>query len=79
MMVRRLFLIGVLILVTERPWLQSQLLLVAAFANLGFLSAVGPYKDKLTNIIEIVNEITVYTSALLHIQFNQESNDLEKI
>ena len=41
--------------------------------------AVNPYIDRMTNKIEIVNEVTVYISALLHIQFNQESLDLKAI
>ena len=41
--------------------------------------AVRPYSDKLANKMEMVNETTVYISALLHIQFNQESLDQKAI
>ena len=55
------------------------MLLALSFGNLCFLFAVIPYADNVTNKIEIVNEVTVYTSALLHIQFNQESLDQKAI
>lgn len=79
MMVRRLCLIIVLVTFVKKPWLQSQLLLAISMMNLCFMFAVRPYFDKLTNRMEIVNEITVYISAILHIQFNQESLDQKAI
>ena len=79
MMVRRLCLIIVLVTFVKKPWLQSQILLAISFGNLCFMFAVRPYVDKLSNRMEMINETTVYISALLHIQFNQESLDQKAI
>ena len=79
MMVRRLSLIIVLVTFVKKPWLQSQFLMTISFGNLCFMFAVRPYSDKLANKMEMVNETTVYISALLHIQFNQESLDQKAI
>ena len=79
MMVRRLCLIIVLVTFVKKPWLQSQLLLAISFGNLCFMFAVRPFLGILSNRMEMVNETTVYISALLHIQFNQESLDQKAI
>ena len=79
MMIRRIGLILIIVIWTEKPWLLAQLIIFLSVINLGFLVGHKPYKDALTNKIEILNETTVYISALLHIQFLEESDQAEAI
>jgi hypothetical protein len=76
-MIRRILMIFILFVLFKRPWLQGMLLIKLSLIQLMILIHLKPYKDKLTNRFEIINELTIFINTHLQLNLIQETNEHE--
>jgi len=65
-MIRRFFVVIVLLFLIEWPGIQAILLIILSTMNFILLVNTNPYETKLDNSIEIFNELTILISSYGH-------------
>lgn len=78
LMVRRLFMVAILLGCCDFPCVQATLFLFTSLISLGVLVRLKPYKDPFTNKVEIFNEVTIFINSFLTIlfMFNTDIDEL---
>ena len=62
---RRVLTVIVLMFMKDYSCFQSSLLMVFSLINLAYIVEVKPFTGKLENVVEIINELTIYLNQLM--------------